>query len=98
MFIRLLLSLYFAYTLLIATSSTIVHERHQTLMISFDGVRSSKFEEFIENNPDCAFNTIIKNGVKAEYLIPSFPSLTFPNHYTLVTGIFYIFLIDRNNN
>ena len=25
-------------------------------------------------------------GVRAEAMRPSFPSLTFPNHYTLVTG------------
>ena len=47
-------------------------------MISFDGLRSSKLEEFLDNNPDCAFNQIIKDGVKAEYMIPSFPTLTFP--------------------
>lgn len=27
-------------------------------------------------------------GVRAERMIPSFPSLTFPNHYTLVTGLY----------
>src|SRR6185369_11932732 len=27
------------------------------------------------------------HGVRAERLVPSFPSLTFPNHYTIVTGL-----------
>jgi predicted AlkP superfamily pyrophosphatase or phosphodiesterase len=27
-------------------------------------------------------------GVKAEYMLPSFPSVTFPNHYTIVTGLY----------
>src|SRR5688572_22089231 len=27
-------------------------------------------------------------GVRAEALVPSFPSKTFPNHYTLVTGLY----------
>jgi ectonucleotide pyrophosphatase/phosphodiesterase family protein 5 len=27
-------------------------------------------------------------GVRAEFMRPSFPSLTFPNHFTLVTGLF----------
>ena len=27
-------------------------------------------------------------GVRAEGMIPSYPSLTFPNHYTLVTGLY----------
>ncbi|PTB90947.1 alkaline phosphatase family protein, partial [Marivirga lumbricoides] len=34
------------------------------------------------------FDTFIKNGAAAESLIPSFPSKTFPNHYTLVTGLY----------
>ncbi|MEQ9050397.1 MAG: alkaline phosphatase family protein, partial [Marinoscillum sp.] len=27
------------------------------------------------------------SGVKSERLLPSFPSKTFPNHYTIVTGL-----------
>jgi predicted AlkP superfamily pyrophosphatase or phosphodiesterase len=64
-----------------------ISKRYPILMISFDGMRSSKFEEFLKENPNSAFNEIIKDGVKAEYMIPSFPTLTFPNHYTLVTGM-----------
>jgi predicted AlkP superfamily pyrophosphatase or phosphodiesterase len=30
----------------------------------------------------------VNNGVKAESLIPSFPSKTFPNHYTIATGLY----------
>ena len=30
---------------------------------------------------------LVENGVKADALIPSFPSKTFPNHYTIVTGL-----------
>jgi predicted AlkP superfamily pyrophosphatase or phosphodiesterase len=63
-----------------------IPKRHQTLMISFDGMQSGKFEEFLRDNPNAAFHEIIKSGVKADYMIPSFPTLTFPNHYTLVTG------------
>ena len=75
--------------ILIQVTSTVICfiKRNQILMVSFDGVRSSKFEEFLLNNPNCAFNEIIRSGVKAEYMIPSFPSLTFPNHYTLATGL-----------
>ena len=28
------------------------------------------------------------NGVRAEWMQPIFPSKTFPNHYTLVTGLY----------
>lgn len=31
---------------------------------------------------------MIASGVSAEALIPSYPSKTFPNHYTLVTGLY----------
>jgi predicted AlkP superfamily pyrophosphatase or phosphodiesterase len=27
-------------------------------------------------------------GVKAKWMIPSFPTVTFPNHYTLATGLY----------
>ena len=38
------------------------------------------------------------SGVKAPYMIPSFPSVTFPNHYTLVTGMYpsHHGLVDNN--
>lgn len=29
-----------------------------------------------------------KNGIRATSMIPSFPSVTFPNHYSLVTGMY----------
>ena len=31
---------------------------------------------------------IARQGVKAERLIPSFPTKTFPNHYTIATGLY----------
>jgi len=33
-------------------------------------------------------SNFIENGVKAEALVPSFPSKTFPNHYTIATGMY----------
>ena len=30
---------------------------------------------------------IAREGVRAEWMTPSYPSLTFPNHYTIVTGL-----------
>ncbi len=61
---------------------------HPLLLISFDGLQSDRFEAFLKQNPDCAFNAIIRSGVKAEYMIPSFPTLTIPNHWSLITGKF----------
>ena len=38
------------------------------------------------NTPN--LNKIAKDGVKAERLIPSFPTKTFPNHYSIATGLY----------
>ncbi|MFZ5638233.1 MAG: ectonucleotide pyrophosphatase/phosphodiesterase [Pseudomonadota bacterium] len=32
-------------------------------------------------------DALAANGVRAEWMNPSYPTLTFPNHYTLVTGL-----------
>ncbi len=64
------------------------------ILVSFDGFRSDYVEKY--NLPN--FKSFIKEGAQAEALIPSFPSLTFPNHYTLVTGLYpgHHGLVDNN--
>ncbi len=54
------------------------------IMVSIDGFRYDYAEKFQTPN----ILDLKKNGSSARYLIPSFPSKTFPNHYTLVTGLF----------
>jgi predicted AlkP superfamily pyrophosphatase or phosphodiesterase len=54
------------------------------ILISFDGFRSDYVDQYQLPN----FQQFIKEGAAAEGLIPSFPSKTFPNHYTLVTGLY----------
>lgn len=54
------------------------------IMVSFDGFRHDYVSQF---NPP-AFKAFIQQGAAAEGLIPAFPSKTFPNHYTLVTGLY----------
>src|ERR1044071_9076256 len=54
------------------------------VLISFDGFRHDYVEKF--NPPN--FKAFVKNGAASTGLIPSFPSKTFPNHYTLVTGLY----------
>lgn len=56
------------------------------LVVSLDGMRADKFDEFVQQNPSSNFARIINNGLKADYMIPIYPTLTFPNHFTLVTG------------
>jgi predicted AlkP superfamily pyrophosphatase or phosphodiesterase len=53
------------------------------ILVSFDGFR----HDYVKNFNPPSFNAFIAKGSQAESLIPSFPSKTFPNHYTLVTGL-----------
>ena len=54
------------------------------ILISFDGFRWDYFKRAKLKN----FDYIIKNGVKAESLKSTFITKTFPNHFTMVTGLY----------
>jgi predicted AlkP superfamily pyrophosphatase or phosphodiesterase len=66
--------------------SNLENKRYPLLLISLDGFRADKFEEFIKENPTSNLRKFAKEGIKADFIKPSFPSLTFANHWTLVTG------------
>jgi predicted AlkP superfamily pyrophosphatase or phosphodiesterase len=53
------------------------------ILISFDGFR----HDYVKNFAPPHISEFIKIGTQAEGLVPSFPSKTFPNHYTIVTGL-----------
>lgn len=53
------------------------------LLISIDGLRPGDVTAAEMPN----LNRLAAQGVRAEGMRPSYPSLTFPNHYTLVTGM-----------
>lgn len=53
------------------------------LLISIDGFRASYFG--LGQTPN--LERLAGDGVRAQWMTPSYPSLTFPNHYTLVTGL-----------
>ncbi|CAF0962147.1 unnamed protein product [Brachionus calyciflorus] len=63
-------------------------ERQSVLLISFDGLQSEKFEQFLSLNPNSNFSRIVNNGLKSEYMSPSNPTFTYSNHITLVTGLY----------
>lgn len=54
------------------------------LLVSFDGFRHDYVEKYDAKN----FKDFIENGSAAKSLIPGFPSKTFPNHYSIVTGLY----------
>ena len=53
---------------------------HQ-ILVSMDGFRS----DFIERGLTPTLATLAKKGVYAPYMKPSYPTITFPNHYSIVT-------------
>jgi predicted AlkP superfamily pyrophosphatase or phosphodiesterase len=55
-----------------------------TILISLDGFRA----DFLNREITPALNAFIASGVSPRYMLPSFPSVTFPNHFTLVTGLY----------
>ena len=59
-------------------------ERAPVLMISVDGLMN----EYIERNETPNFDRFLSEGVQAEYMIPVFPTKTFPNHWSLATGLY----------
>ncbi len=54
------------------------------VMVSLDAFRWDY--DSIYKTP--VLDDIARKGVKAERLIPSFPTKTFPNHYTIATGLY----------
>lgn len=55
-----------------------------TLLISLDGFRA----DFLHRDLTPTLAAFIRAGVSPKYMLPSFPSVTFPNHFTLVTGLY----------
>ncbi len=67
-------------TWLIAVQSAAAVEP-TVILISFDGTRPAAVEKLP------AFARVIAEGAWADRLVPAFPSNTFPNHVTFVTGV-----------
>jgi predicted AlkP superfamily pyrophosphatase or phosphodiesterase len=53
------------------------------LLVSIDGYRA----DYLQRGLSPTLAILARNGVRAESMQPSFPSLTFPNHYAIVTGL-----------
>ncbi|KAI5196451.1 Phosphodiest-domain-containing protein [Aureobasidium subglaciale] len=55
-----------------------------TILISLDGFRA----DFLYRNITPSLSAFVQAGVSPEFLTSSFPSVTFPNHVSLVTGLY----------
>jgi predicted AlkP superfamily pyrophosphatase or phosphodiesterase len=58
--------------------------KNYVLLVSLDGFRWDYSKLY--NTPN--LNRLAREGVKAERLISSFPTVTFPNHYSIATGLY----------
>lgn len=59
-------------------------QKPYVILISADGFRYDLADRYHATH----LQQLRSNGVAAKAMIPSYPSLTFPNHYTLVTGLY----------
>jgi predicted AlkP superfamily pyrophosphatase or phosphodiesterase len=58
--------------------------KNYVLLVSFDAFRWDYSKLY--NTPN--LNKLAKDGVNAERMYSSFPTVTFPNHYSIVTGLY----------
>ena len=73
--------------LLSSLSSTASHHlipRTPLILISIDGFRHS----YLTYNITPVLSSFLTTGAFSQGLLPQFPAKTFPNHYTLVTGLY----------
>lgn len=58
--------------------------RSTVILVSFDGWRW----DYGQRASLPSLERLAARGVRAKWLVPSFPTKTFPNHYTIVTGLY----------
>ena len=66
------------------TNSIVQQQKPYVILISIDAFRWDLADKYQAKK----LLKLRESGVQADYLKPSYPSLTFPNHYTIVTGLY----------
>lgn len=54
------------------------------ILISIDGFRA----DYLDKYPAPTLGLLARQGVRAKWMTPTFPTLTFPNHYSIATGLY----------
>lgn len=67
-----------------STTSALSSADRIVLLVSLDGFRA----DYIDRPAAVRLRALAASGVRAERMVPAFPSKTFPNHYTIVTGLY----------
>ncbi len=65
-------------------NSKVQQQKPYIILISVDGFRYDYSEKYQAKN----LLQLSDQGVKAQSMIPSFPTLTFPNHYSIASGLY----------
>jgi predicted AlkP superfamily pyrophosphatase or phosphodiesterase len=66
------------------TNNAEAQAKPYVIMISTDGFRYDYAKKYNAEN----LLKLASGGVQAEAMIPSYPSITFPNHWSLITGLY----------
>ena len=66
-----------------ASEGTATGAPRSLLLVSLDGVHP----DYLGRGDTPHLDRLARDGVRAEWMRPSYPALTFPNHYTIVTGL-----------
>ena len=64
--------------------SEIYQFKPTVILVSLDGFRW----DYMEKTETPSLDYLAASGVRAEALIPVFPTHTFPNHFTIITGLY----------
>jgi len=64
--------------------NNLTNQADPVILISIDGLRP----DYLSRAETPVIDQLIADGVVADHLIPVFPSKTFPNHYSIVTGLY----------
>lgn len=68
----------------IFSQERIIGLRPTVILISIDGMRS----DYLELHKPPTLNRLAAEGVRAKWMQPAYPTKTFPNHYTIATGLY----------
>lgn len=68
--------------------------KETVILISIDGMRA----DYLDKYQPPTLTRLAADGVRAKWMQPSFPTKTFPNHYTIATGLYpdHHWLIENN--
>jgi predicted AlkP superfamily pyrophosphatase or phosphodiesterase len=66
------------------TNDPAQEQKPYVILISADGFRHDLAEKYHAN----ILQMLASTGIRAEAMKPAYPSVTFPNHYTLATGLY----------